>query len=641
MKQTTLKIKSSLMLQENLDFIFEAIEIAVLIENANRQVEFVNTPFCNLFQINIQPSLINQTSLLDNIHSFSSNFENAEAFEKVILNYPANAALVKNESWKLKNGQKLILDYTPIYKNNDLQGHIWIFKIFNQNSSYNISNTSTSNIEKALDFLQDEIAIFDSKGVIIFANKKYIPSNEKRLWSIGKILPQYFSYANLPAHIANARMEHIAKVFASGEPISLEEEQVNKKGSIQYSLRTFYPVFNSNNIIESVIEHASNITSQKELENKLKKVTTNYYATLDNLTESIIETDDELKIEFLNKAWENISGQSNDEYKGKSIFEILSVTKYELYGKIFTILSGEASQKDGLLSIIEKDGKEKQLKYNLNHTFNVHTGKQGIIATISDITNKVMQETQLIQLIKREKELNELKTAFVNMVSHELRTPLTVISSSAEILDLMLLAGKSHEEVSVYTKQIIDEVEKMTAFMQDLLMVSKIEAGKIEINLQETDLLFFINQIVDKGFNPWKDGRITEVEIKRKPEKIYLDTNLLAHALQNLLQNAFKYSSGQANVKVRVSFSKTYCNISIIDKGIGIPNNEIEKLFTSFYRATNTGNINGTGIGLIVAKYFTEQHKGTIAVRSTMNKGSIFTLKLPYNQNENNTSYRG
>ncbi len=640
MKQTTLNIKSNLLLQENMDFIFEAIEIAVLIENADRKVEFVNTQFCNLFQINIHPSLIHHTSILDNIHSFSSNFENEKEFENVLLNYPNNAIIIKNENWKLKNGKKIILDYTPIYKTNDLQGHIWIFKISHQTSSYNFFNTS-NNIEKALDFLQDEIAIFNSEGIIVFANKKYIPNNEKRLWAKGKLLSQYFSYANLPAQIANSRMEYILNVFASGQSVYLEEEQVNKKGGIQYSLRTFYPVFNENNNVETVIEHASNITSQKELENKLKKVTTNYYATLDNLTESIIETDDELKIEFLNKAWENISGQNNDEYKGKSIFEILSVTKYELYRKVFTILSGNASQKDGLLTMTEKDGKEIKLKYNLNNTFNVHTGKQGVIATLSDITNKVMQETQLIELIKREKELNELKTAFVNMVSHELRTPLTVISSSAEILDLMLLAGKSHEEVSVYTKQIIDEVEKMTAFMQDLLMVSKIEAGKIETNLQETDLLNFINQIVEKGFKPWKDGRITEIEIKRKPEKIYLDTNLLAHALQNLLHNAFKYSAGQANVKIRVSFSKTYCNISVIDKGIGIPKNEIEKLFTSFFRASNTGNINGTGIGLIVAKYFTEQHNGTIAVRSKINKGSIFTLKLPYNHNENYISSRG
>ena len=106
---------------------------------------------------------------------------------------------------------------------------------------------------------------------------------------------------------------------------------------------------------------------------------------------------------------------------------------------------------------------------------------------------------------------------------------------------------------------------------------------------------------------------------------------MLQHALQNLLQNAFKYSSGKSNVILRVAFSLTYYTISVTDDGIGIPQSDMEKMFTSFFRATNTGNISGTGIGLIVTKYFTEQHKGYVAVKSKVNKGSIFTIKIPYN----------
>jgi signal transduction histidine kinase len=217
------------------------------------------------------------------------------------------------------------------------------------------------------------------------------------------------------------------------------------------------------------------------------------------------------------------------------------------------------------------------------------------------------------------------------MVSHELRTPLTVISSSAEILDLMLQAGKSHEEVSIYTKQITDEVEKMTAFMQDLLMVSKIEAGKIEVNTKQVDIVKFVSNIINTGFDTWKDGRSVELSTKRTPKTAAIDENMLHHAIQNLLQNAFKYSSGKGNVKTRVAFSNNYYTISVIDNGIGIPDIDKEKLFTSFFRASNTANISGTGIGLIVTKYFTEQHKGYVAVKSCINKGSIFTLKLPYN----------
>lgn len=168
--------------------------------------------------------------------------------------------------------------------------------------------------------------------------------------------------------------------------------------------------------------------------------------------------------------------------------------------------------------------------------------------------------------------------------------------------------------------------------MQDLLMVSKIEAGKIELNPTPTDIIAFIKKAIDNGFHPWKDGRSANVQIKRSAVKTAIDEKMLEHALHNLLSNAFKYSSGKESPTVRVAFAKTYFTISVVDNGIGIPTAEIQKLFTSFFRATNTGNISGTGIGLIVTKYFTEQHKGYVAVKSKINKGSIFTLKLPYLQ---------
>ncbi|CAF4917327.1 unnamed protein product, partial [Rotaria sp. Silwood1] len=138
--------------------------------------------------------------------------------------------------------------------------------------------------------------------------------------------------------------------------------------------------------------------------------------------------------------------------------------------------------------------------------FSVDSGECGVVATLTDITAKKMQEAQLLELIKKEKELNELKSAFVNMVSHELRTPLTVISSSAEILELMLKSGKGYNDVSIYTQQIIDEVEKMTAFMQDLLMISKIESGKININPTTENIVAFVKSVISRGFAPYKDG---------------------------------------------------------------------------------------------------------------------------------------
>jgi len=618
-------------LNESFDFIFESVELGVLIENANREVEFVNKLFCELFQIRSKPVDLLKSNTISNARGFSMQFENAVNFEKSISDLSKSAIAVRREEWKLRDGRIILRDYFPIFSNNDLKGHIWIYKEHKNIESIINFNNASSIIENALHHLPSEIAIYNNQAQFVFINKAYIANNEKRLWAIGKTIAQYYSYSNLPSQTALYRLENIKKTIDKKEAVSWEELNITPQKNKQYFLRTCHPILNSEGQVESVIEQSIDISAQRKLEGELKVVTNNFFATLDNINDIVLVTDNELKLQFINKAWQNTTENKFDEYKGKPIFDVLSVTRYELYNKMFSILSGNAKETKGVIALNGKDGKEKQLQYNLRPTFSVDDNKNGILATLTDITHLKQQETQLLELVKREKELNELKTAFVNMVSHELRTPLTVISSSAEILDLMLQAGKSHKDVAVYTKQIIDEVEKMTAFMQDLLMVSKIEAGKIEINTHSADIVKFVTTLINNGFNPWKDGRKVVLEIKRNPTLAFIDENMLQHALQNLLQNAFKYSSGKNDVKVRIAFSNTYYTITVMDDGIGIPQADKEKMFTSFFRASNTGNISGTGIGLIVTKYFTEQHKGYVAVKSIVNEGSIFTLKLPYN----------
>ena len=622
--------KSNLLINESLDFIFESVELGVLIEDTDRRIEFVNPLFCNLFQLKYTPNQLINTNTLASASAFSLKFEKAAQFEKSILDYPENAELVKIEVWKLRNGKTLIRDYLPIYNGNELNGHIWIYKEQKlSTSSFNKQNNSAL-LENALHNIPGEIALFNLDHQIVFANKAYINSHEKRQWAVGKTLTQYFSYANLSLDTAKNRVDNISKVIESKKAIIWEEISISPRKQTQYLLRTCYPVFNQNDELENVIEQSIDISEQKNLESKLKKSTDQFFNTLNSINDIVIHTDDELKLKFVNKAWQELSGQLAEQYQSKPIFDLLSIKRYDLYAKVFSILAGKQNDHSGEVNILSKDGKEKILKYNLQRSFNVEDDKHGILATLTDITNNKLQETQLLELVKKEKELNELKTAFVNMVSHELRTPLTVISSSAEILELMIQNGKSYDEVSIYTKQIIDEVEKMTSFMQDLLMVSKIEAGKIVVNTSLVDIIEFVRKVTSNSFNPWKDGRKVDVEIRRTPVKASIDQKMLEHALQNILQNAFKYSSGKSNPKLRVAFSKTYFTISVHDDGIGIPKNEMESLFTSFFRATNTSNISGTGIGLIVTKYFTEQHKGYVTVKSIMNKGSIFTLKLPY-----------
>ncbi len=630
MKQTTKNIKSNFDYTQDLDFVFETTGLAILVEDEQRNITLTNTLFCNLFDINIKYNKLINTNSEKLFTEIKNCFTEAEHFINNADAAIKNASIITSQKFMLINGKTITQDYIPLYKDNSLKGHIWIYKLYQPSVIESIASTNFQ-LENALHVLPNEIAIYNTNLQIIFTSKAYINSNEKRNWAKGKTLQQYFSYANLVNDIAIEREKHFRKTIATQKPVSWHES--NSKDGTQI-LRTCYPVFDDAQKINSIIEFSMDISKQKSLEEKLQQAVEHFYNILNNANNVVLQTDDKLQLQFLNQYWQTLTGQSVEQLTGKSVFNILEVTHYELYQKVFSILNGNTKNEHGIISFEDKEKNIKQLQYNLQRGFSVDNEPSGVVATLSDVTAKKMQEAQLLELIKKEKELNELKTAFVNMVSHELRTPLTVISSSAEILELMLQNGKGYSDVSIYTQQIIDEVEKMTSFMQDLLMISKIEAGKIIINPSSTNIVKFVESIAIKGFAPYKDGRVATVKVKRSQQSASIDTTLLEHCLHNILANAFKYSVGKLSPFIRVGFSKNYFTISVVDYGIGIPKQDTQKLFTSFFRASNTGNIAGTGIGLMVAKYFTEQHKGYVTFRSKPNEGSIFTIKLPYSSNE-------
>ena len=125
-----------------------------------------------------------------------------------------------------------------------------------------------------------------------------------------------------------------------------------------------------------------------------------------------------------------------------------------------------------------------------------------------------------------------------------------------------------------------------------------------------------------------EDGRILEFEIVGEPCSVTLDSKLLGHTLSNLISNAFKYSVGKKNPDLTIHFKPNELVVSIKDYGIGIPEDELPKLFQPFFRANNVGEINGTGLGLSIAKEYIEVNKGEIAVQSTLGEGSCFEIKF-------------
>jgi signal transduction histidine kinase len=253
--------------------------------------------------------------------------------------------------------------------------------------------------------------------------------------------------------------------------------------------------------------------------------------------------------------------------------------------------------------------------------------KDEAIAIVRDITERKKAEAKIQSALEREKELNELKTRFVSMASHEFRTPLATIFSSSELLEHYRHKWSEEKSLS-HLHRIQSSTMHMTDLLNDVLLIGTAEAGKLEFKPVAVDLVSFCQDLVE------------EMQLSTPTHTLWFkadcpssivqsDQKLLRQIFYNLLSNAIKYSPGKENIYLSIGCDREEVIINLEDEGIGIPEEDIPKIFTAFDRASNIGNISGTGLGLPIVKKALEMHGGKISLSSELNKGSKFTINFP------------
>ncbi|MFD1139500.1 PAS domain S-box protein [Larkinella insperata] len=256
------------------------------------------------------------------------------------------------------------------------------------------------------------------------------------------------------------------------------------------------------------------------------------------------------------------------------------------------------------------------------------------IGIVNDISSQKETEFILKKSLHREQELNQLKSQFVATASHEFRTPLTAIQTSADLIQLYLEQPPETARPFIEDKLgvIHQQIQNVNSLLSDLLSIGKIEAGKIAFIPRYVDVLALCKQVVSNYFSHQPDGRFVQVSVEGPPHHALLDEKLIRHILTNLLSNAFKFS--KENPLLVIRFEPNVLVIQVIDKGIGIPAGDLPGLFQTFFRARNTEAIQGTGLGLVIARQFVELHGGTLNVESEESKGTTFTIQLPIEKTE-------
>ncbi len=339
--------------------------------------------------------------------------------------------------------------------------------------------------------------------------------------------------------------------------------------------------------------------------------------------------------DFIKKSDPRQMGHGRDLYgrrKDGSNFPVeAGLNPFEVYGGKFVmaLVTDISVRKKQELQIMEMN---TQLEQKVEERT---VALQKSIGELKDeITKRKQAEHKIKESLRKERDLNDLKTKFLSLVSHEFKTPLSGILTSAT------LAGKyvdteQQEKREKHLKTIRNKVKFLNNILNDFLSIERLESGKATYKFDTFPLSKVVNEVIYNANMMLKDGQKINYPSNIDEITMNFDEKILELSLTNLINNAIKYSQEHTTIDVIITSEKEAFIIKIIDQGIGIPEKEQKFIFNRYFRAENALLDQGTGIGLNIVKSHLENLGGSIAFESEENKGSTFTLTFPIKNNPN------
>jgi PAS domain S-box-containing protein len=334
------------------------------------------------------------------------------------------------------------------------------------------------------------------------------------------------------------------------------------------------------------------------------------------------------KIMSWNQGAQAIKGYSAKEVMGKS-FTMFYTDEEIANGE--PALNLKMAAEEGRFESIglrkRKDGSVFYADVLFTATHDDKRNLSGFIKITRDITGEIRVQEEMRHALKREKELNEMKSRFVTLASHEFKTPLSVILSSTNLIEKYSAPGQEPDRVR-HIHRIKSNVNNLKQLLNDFLSVEKLEEGAVRNTPAPSNLEIIARDAILDMEGTLKDGQLIYLDVTGDTRPVNVDKQLLRNVLNNLLSNAIKYSNEDSPVRLIVAFNENTVQLSVVDRGIGIPAKEQGHLFERFFRAANTTGISGTGLGLSIVRRYLDLMGGTIAVQSETGKGSVFTVTL-------------
>ncbi|UCH77459.1 MAG: GAF domain-containing protein [Candidatus Coatesbacteria bacterium] len=341
-------------------------------------------------------------------------------------------------------------------------------------------------------------------------------------------------------------------------------------------------------------------------------------ATFASITDAIIVTDPGLRVIEVNPAAEKMLGREARDVANRHVRSIIETpTLHETFEHAMRLLrEQEVAEFEFAVNPRGAEGPVSYYRVLVNAVTSPAGEKVGYVATFRDVTEA--------------KELAFLKENFIANVSHELRTPLTSIIGSSE---LIMADGDAAQYPYFQFVSIIDkEARRLRELVDSILDFSLLESRELELRLEPVDA----SELAEGTVETYRDmARDNEIYLEYEPGEgipiTYADPNLLVSALGNLIKNAVQFNAAGGNVRVSTRLADGEITFAVADDGPGIPDDQLESIFSTFYQvdSSTTRAVGGTGLGLAIAKRAVESHGGRIIVSSAVGEGSTFQLVIP------------
>ncbi|UII22371.1 hybrid sensor histidine kinase/response regulator [Fulvivirga ligni] len=548
---------------------------------------------------------------------------------------------------KRKEGMVIYLETIaqPVYENDNLKHIVTTSRdITEQKLAYDLLIESESQYQSVVESIAEGVILYDENGTIINYNKSAaqilgLPSDEtqkfqklEEKFDLIKPDKSVFKPEELPQNIT----------LATGKPCSNVILGLNKGLGIMW-LSINSSLYLQPNGKTGVVISISDVTKQKLYEERVTSVAEELTNLIDTANAPIFGLDWYGKINEWNQVASKVTGYSKEEIIGKKLIDefILDGYKVAVTNLLKSALRGK-SVTNYELPIYTRTGKVVTILFNATPRRNVKNEIVGLLGVGQDITElieyrerleqKVTERTkELKEALNKEKELVALKSKFVSMASHEFRTPLSTINFAANYLTKYGEKIKQEDAVQKLNK-IMEQVQHMTYLLDDVLLIGKSEAGRIKINPSRLNIEEFFLKIKEEVSNSTQNTHEISCFLGLEEKIVTIDEKLLRNIVINLLTNSIKFSPGKNKVFLDVILRNNLLSISVKDSGIGIGEEDKEKIFEAFHRSNQAHAIQGTGLGLSIVKKAVDMQNGTIEVESELNIGTTIKVEIPVNE---------